>query len=299
MGILVAPVRGDFVARVSGLDLSRPLDDGAFGQVRDAFHHYAVLVCPEQRMSDDQQIAFSERFGPLEVSIRKGRPRRIANPHVSDISNVDERDRVFDPDDERAIYNAGNRLWHSDSSFKRVPAMASLLSGREVPSEGGETEYADLRGAWDALPPERKHGLESLVAEHSFVYSRGLIGYDQFTDAERAAVPPVQQAVVRTHPATGRKSLFVGSHASHIIGRPVEAGRALLRGLLDFATQPRFVYRHAWRQYDLVMWDNRCVLHRGRPWDEQRHRRVMHRTMVDGTGPTAVHALPLHDALQV
>jgi len=293
MGILVAPVRGDFVARVSGLDLSRPLDDGAFGQVRDAFHHYAVLVCPEQRMSDDQQIAFSERFGPLEVSIRKGRPRRIANPHVSDISNVDERDRVFDPDDERAIYNAGNRLWHSDSSFKRVPAMASLLSGREVPPEGGETEYADLRAAWDALPADRKRGLEELVAEHSFVYSRGLIGYDQFTDAERAAVPPVPQAVVRTHPATGRKSLFVGSHASHIIGRPVEEGRALLRGLLDFATQPRFVYRHAWRQYDLVMWDNRCVLHRGRSWDEQRYRRVMHRTTVAGTGPTAVDGRPI------
>jgi len=293
MGILVAPVRGDFVARVSGLDLSRPLDDGAFGQVRDAFHHYAVLVCPEQRISDDQQIAFSERFGPLEVSIRKGRPRRIANPHVSDISNVDERDRVFDPDDERAIYNAGNRLWHSDSSFKRVPAMASLLSGREVPPEGGETEYADLRAAWDALPADRKRGLEELVAEHSFVYSRGLIGYDQFTDAERAEVPPVPQAVVRTHPATGRKSLFVGSHASHIIGRPVEEGRALLRGLLDFATQPRFVYRHAWRQYDLVMWDNRCVLHRGRPWDEQRYRRVMHRTTVAGTGPTAVDGRPI------
>jgi len=293
MGVLVASVRGEFVARVSGLDLSKPLDDGAFGQVRDAFHHYAVLVFPEQRISDDQQIAFSERFGPLEVSIRKDRPRRIANPRVSDISNVDERDRVFDPDDERAIYNAGNRLWHSDSSFKRVPAMASLLSGREVPPEGGETEYADLRAAWDALPADRKRGLDELVAEHSFVYSRGLIGYDQFTDAERAEVPPVPQAVVRTHPATGRKSLYVGSHASHIIGRPVEESRAFLLELLDFATQPRFVYRHAWRQHDLVMWDNRCVLHRGRPWDERRYRRVMHRTTVAGAGPTAIDGRPI------
>ncbi len=293
MGVLVASVRGDFVARVSGLDLSKPLDDGAFGQVRDAFHHYSVLVFPEQRISDDQQIAFSERFAPLEVSIRKDRQRRIDNPRISDISNVDEKDRVFDPDDERAIYNAGNRLWHSDSSFKRVPAMASLLSGREVPPEGGETEYADLRGAWDALPADRKRGLESLVAEHSFVYSRGLIGYDQFTDAERAEVPPVPQAVVRTHPATGRKSLYVGSHASHIIGRPVEESRAFLLELLDFATQPRFVYRHAWRQHDLVMWDNRCVLHRGRPWDEQRYRRVMHRTTVAGAGPTAIDGRPI------
>jgi len=293
MGVLVASVRGDFVARVSGCDLSKPLDDGAFGQVRDAFHHYAVLVFPEQRISDDQQIAFSERFGPLEVSIRKDRPRRIANPRVSDISNVDERDRVFDPDDERAIYNAGNRLWHSDSSFKRVPAMASLLSGREVPPEGGETEYADLRAAWDALPADRKRGLDELVAEHSFVYSRELIGYEQFTDAERAEVPPVPQAVVRTHPATGRKSLYVGSHASHVIGRPVEESRALLRELLDFATQPQFVYRHVWRQHDLVMWDNRCVLHRGRPWDERRYRRVMHRTTVAGAGPTAIDGRPI------
>jgi alpha-ketoglutarate-dependent 2,4-dichlorophenoxyacetate dioxygenase len=293
MGILVTPVQGDFVARLTGLDLSRPLDEGDFGQVRDAFHRYAVVVFPEKPLTDEQQIAFSERFGPLEVSLRKDRPRRIDNPRISDISNVDEKDRVFDPDDERAIYNAGNRLWHSDSSFKRVPAMASLLSGREVPPEGGETEYADLRGAWDALPADRQRGLESLVAEHSFVYSRGLIGYDQFTDAERAAVPPVPQAVVRTHPATGRKSLYLGSHASHILGRPVEEGRALLRELLEFATQPQFVYRHVWRQHDLVMWDNRCALHRGRPWDERRYRRVMHRTTVAGAGPTVVDGQPI------
>ena len=293
MGILVTPVQGDFVARLTGLDLSRPLDEGDFGQVRDAFHRYAVVVFPEQALTDDEQIAFSERFGPLEVSLRKDRQRRIDNPRISDISNVDEKDRVFDPDDERAIYNAGNRLWHSDSSFKRVPAMASLLSGREVPPEGGETEYADLRGAWDALPADRQRGLPSLVAEHSFVYSRGLIGYDQFTDAERAAVPPVPQAVVRTHPATGRKSLYLGSHASHILGRPVEEGRALLRELLEFATQPQFVYRHVWRQHDLVMWDNRCALHRGRPWDERRYRRVMHRTTVAGAGPTAVDGRPI------
>jgi alpha-ketoglutarate-dependent 2,4-dichlorophenoxyacetate dioxygenase len=212
MGILATPVQGDFVARVTGLDLSKPLDEGDFGQIQEAFNRHAVLVFPEQRLTDDQQIAFSERFGPLETSLRKDRPRRIDNPRVSDISNVDERDRVFDSDDERALYNAGNRLWHTDSSFKRVPAMASLLSGREVPPTGGETEYCDLRGAWDALPDDRKRGLERLVAEHSFVYSRGLIGYDQFTDAERAAVPPVQQAVVRTHPGSGRKSLYLGSH---------------------------------------------------------------------------------------
>jgi len=293
MGILVASVRGDFVARVTGLDLSRPLDDGDFTQVREAFHRYAVLVFPDQILSDEQQIAFSERFGPLEVSIRKHRPRAVARAEVSDLSNVDADGQLYAPGDERAIYNAGNRLWHSDSSFKRVPAMASLLSGREVPPHGGETEFADLRAAWDALPAERRQGLDALVAEHSFVYSRGLIGYDQFTDEERAMIPPVQQAVVRTHPATGRKSLYLGSHASFIIGRPVEEGRALLNELLEFATQPRFVYTHLWKRHDLVMWDNRCVLHRGRPWDEQRHRRVMHRTTVAGTGPTVVDGRPI------
>ena len=232
MGILVAAVRGDFVARVSGLDLSKPLDDGDFGQVRDAFHRYAVLVFPEQRLTDDEQIAFSERFGPLEVSIRKDRQRRIENPRVSDISNVDEKDRVFDP-----TTSARSTTRATGSGIPTAPSSASRpwprsSRGARCRRQGGETEYADLRGAWDALPAERKRGLDALVAEHSFVYSRGLIGYDQFTDAERAEVPPVPQAVVRTHPATGRKSLYLGSHASYVIGRPVEEGRALLKELL-------------------------------------------------------------------
>jgi len=242
---------------------------------------------PGQPLDDEQQIAFSLRFGPLETSIRKDRKRRVTRPEISEIANVDEHGRIVDADDERAIYNAGNQLWHSDSSFKRVPAMASLLSAREVPPEGGETEFADMRAAWDALSEEKRRGLEGLVAVHDFVYSRGLIGYDQFTEAERVAVPPVQQALVRAHPATGRKALYLGSHASHIIGWPVEEGRRLLRELLEFATQPRFVYRHSWRVNDLGMWDNRCVLHRGRPWDPS-YRRVMHRATVAGVGPTAI-----------
>ncbi|MBI4610887.1 MAG: TauD/TfdA family dioxygenase [Candidatus Rokubacteria bacterium] len=282
-----------FGARVRGVDLANPLDDELFDRIRDAFNAHAVLVFPGQPLDDEQQIAFSLRFGPLETSIRKDRKRRVTRPEISEIANVDEHGRIVDADDERAIYNAGNQLWHSDSSFKRVPAMASLLSARELPPEGGETEFADLRAAWDALPEAKRRGLEGLVAEHNFVYSRSLIGYDQFTDAERAAVPPVQQALVRTHPVTGRKALFLGSHASHIIGWPVEEGPTLLRELLEFATQPRFVYRHTWRVLDLVMWDNRCVLHRGRPWDQTRHRRVMHRTTVAGDGPTAADGRPL------
>lgn len=281
-----------FGVEVRGVDLSLPLDADAFGQIQNAFNEHAVLVFPDQDLDDEQQIAFSLRFGPLETSIRKDRKRRVTHPQISDISNIDEYDRIVDADDERAIYNVGNQLWHSDSSFKRVPAMASLLSAREVPPEGGETEFADMRAAWEALPEEARRRVEGLVAVHDFVYSRGLIGYDQFTDAERAAVPPVQQALVRTRPVTGRKALFLGSHASHIVGWPVEEGRRLLRELLEFATQPRFVYWHTWRVRDLVMWDNRCVLHRGRPWDPG-YRRVMHRTTVAGEGPTALDGRPL------
>jgi alpha-ketoglutarate-dependent 2,4-dichlorophenoxyacetate dioxygenase len=268
------------------------MDDATFGEIVDAFHRYAVLIFPEQSIDDEQQIAFSQRFGSLETSLRKDRARSVSRPEISDISNVDEHLRTLSPDDERAIYNAGNRMWHTDSSFKRVPAMASLLHAREVPSEGGETEYADLRAAWDALPAWRREGLARLVAVHHFVYSRGLIGYAEFTEAERAAVPPVEQAVVRTHPATGRQALYLGSHASHVVGWPLAKGRILLLDLLAFATQPEFVHRHTWRAGDLVMWDNRCVLHRGRPWDE-RQRRVMHRTTVAGAGPTAENGTPL------
>ena len=274
-----------FAAEVRGVDLARPLDDAVFTRIRDAFNEHAVLVFPGQDLDEERQIAFSERFGPLELSIRKHTKRSVSRPEISDISNLDERGRLLDPADERALYNAGNQLWHSDSSFKRVPATASLLHAREVPPEGGETEYADLRAAWDALPEARRRGLEGLVAEHSIVYSRSLIGYAYPPD-DAVAVPPVRQALVRTHPATGRRSLYLGSHASHIVGRPVAEGRALLRELLEFATQPAFVYRHRWRVGDLVMWDNRCVLHRGRPWDEARHRRVMRRTTVAGDGPT-------------
>ena len=288
-----------FGAEVRGVDLSAPVDDPTVGRIVDALNEHAVLVFPGQALDDEQQIAFSRRFGPLETSIRKDRPRHVRRAEVSDISNIDEHGRMLDPADEGAIYNAGNRLWHSDSSFKRVPAMASLLSAREVPPEGGETEYADMRSAWDALAEEKRRGLEGLIAEHSFVYSRGLIGYDQFTEAERAAVPPVPQVLVRTHPGTGRKSLYLGSHASHIIGWPVEKGRVLLRELLEFATQPRFVYQHKWQVGDLVMWDNRCVLHRGRPWDESRYPRVMHRTTVAGDGPTVPDEQVARGAVQV
>jgi alpha-ketoglutarate-dependent 2,4-dichlorophenoxyacetate dioxygenase len=194
------------------------------------------------------------------------------------------------------LYHTGNQLWHSDSSFKPVPAMASLLSARAVPSEGGETEYASLRAAWDALPLTLQAQLEGLVAVHSFAYSRGLIAPGLLLPEQEAALPPVKQQLVRVNAVTGRRALYLGSHASHIVGLPVDEGRRLLRGLLEHATQPQFVFQHRWRVGDCVMWDNRAVLHRGRPWDE-RQRRVMHRTTVAGEGPTVPDPIVRADAL--
>src|ERR1700730_2406398 len=185
--------------------------------------------------------------------------------------------------DRRNLFNLGNQLWHTDSSFKRVPAKCSLLSAREVPSPGpmggGETEFADLRAAWDALPAARKQQLDGLVVEHSIFRSRSQIGFADFNDEIFKQLPPVPQALVRHHPGSGRTSLYLASHASHIIGWPVEKGRALIDELIAFATQPQFVHRHRWRVGDLVMWDNRCTMHRGRPYDDTQ-RRVLHRTTV-------------------
>ncbi len=275
-----------FAARITGVDLTRPLAPGIFRRILEAFNRYAVLVFPDQALNDQAQVRFSRLFGPLEMSLTKDRARAVKDKHISDISNIDEKGNRLDPQDERAVYNRGNQLWHSDSSFKPIPALASLLSGREIPPTGGETEFADLRAAYDALAPAMKEKLEDLVAEHSILYSRSTMGYTGFSGAEREALPAVLQRVVRHHPATGRRSLYVGSHASHIINWPVEEGRRLLRELLEQATAPRFVYSHCWTANDLVMWDNRVVVHRGRPWDESRFRRIMHRTTVMGDGPT-------------
>ena len=279
MPITVRPLTPVFGAEITGVDLRTPVDDASFAAIRNAFHEHAVLAFPDQHLDDDQQTVFSERFGALERSIVE---TLSANPAVYHLANVDGDGALLKPDDPRGRILEGNRAWHTDSSFKVVPAMASLLSAREVPPDGGETEYADMRAAYDVLDDEIKRDLEDAIGLHSFAYSQGRIGTDAMTKDELDALPPVEHPVIRTHPANGRKALYIGRHASHITGRPVEEGRALLAKLLEFATQPQFTYRHKWRVGDLVIWDNRSVLHRGRPWDENRHRRVMHRTTIAG-----------------
>jgi alpha-ketoglutarate-dependent 2,4-dichlorophenoxyacetate dioxygenase len=288
VAITVEPLHPLFVARVTGVDLRRPVPDDVFADIAAAFDRSAVLVFPDQPLTDEQQIRFSRLFGPLETAPNyAGTALRLRN-ELTDISNLDHAGRILDPEDRLNRYNLGNQLWHTDSSFKAVRAKCSLLSAREIPPSGGETQYADLRAAYDALPDERKHQLEGLVAEHSIAHSRRLSGFDGFNSDISSTLPPVPQRLVDFYPDSGRTSLYLASHASHVIGWPVAQGRALLKELVAFATQERFVYTHYWNVGDLVVWDNRCTMHRGRPYDPT-HRRVLHRTTVSDIATSFQH----------
>ena len=279
MAIEFTPLHPTLGAEVRGVDLTRPVMPEIFAEIDAAFNRYGILVFPRQPVTDEQQLAFSRLFGPLEVNPNYAGAKMRLRLDVADISNLDAEGRVLARDDRRNLFNIGNQLWHTDSSFKHVPAKCSLLSARELPSHGGETEFADLRAAWDALPDARKRKFQGLVVEHSIFRSRSQIGFANFNDEIFKELPPVPQALVRHHPASGRTSLYLASHASHIVGWPVEQGRALIEELIAFAIQQQFVYQHRWTVGDLVMWDNRCTMHRGRPYDDTQ-RRVLHRTTV-------------------
>ena len=285
MAIEVTPLHPTLGAEVRGIDLTSPVLPEVFAEIEAAFNRYGILVFPGQPVSDEQQLAFSQLFGSLEVNPNYAGAKMRLRPDVADISNLDAEGRVLARDDARNLFNLGNQLWHTDSSFKRVPAKCSLLSARELPSSDGETEFADLRAAWDALPESRKRELDGLVVEHSIFRSRSQIGFADFNDDIFKELPPVPQALVRHHRYSGRTSLYLASHASHIIGWSVEEGRALIEELIAFATQPQFVYRHRWTVGDLLMWDNRCTMHRGRPYDDKQ-RRVLHRTTVSDIANT-------------
>ena len=295
MRIEIQPLHPVFVGEVSGVDLRRPLDADAVAAIEQGMDRYAVLVFHDQRISDEEQIAFSERFGALErpgaaSNITKPEDRRLG-PLLADISNLDKNDRLLGRDDRQRMFNLGNQLWHSDSSFRAVPAKYSLLSGRVVPAKGGNTEFADMRAAYDALDDETKAEIEDLVCEHSLIYSRGILGFaDDLTEQERRNFEPVRQRLVRTHPVTGRKSLYLSAHAGRIVGWPTPEARALLRDLTEHATQREFVYAHAWRENDLVMWDNRQTMHRARRFRDTAEVRDMRRTTVAGDGPTVEQA---------
>lgn len=277
------PLHPRFGARVTNIDLSRPLDDDTFAQLRQAFARFSLLVFPDQPLTDAQQIDFSKRFGPLEAtkvgSYGAGTPLVI-------LSNVDEHGAIV-PDDHRLnLVHKANSLWHSDSSFKPTPALASMLSAKTVPPSGGETEYASMIAAWDDLPQDMRNRIEGRVALHHFANSRDRINPELMTRQEHKALPAVKQVMVREIPETGKKALYVGSHAGAIVGMDDEEARTLIDELLEFATQPQYVYTHQWREDDAVLWDNRAVVHRGRPFARDTHPRIMIRTTIAGDGPT-------------
>ncbi|MEK9660178.1 MAG: TauD/TfdA family dioxygenase, partial [Alphaproteobacteria bacterium] len=248
-----------------------------------ALDEYAVLVFHDPPVDDAQQLAFAESFGPLERSREADRPghRMRLDVRMADVSNLGIDGKPLPPDHFRRMSGLANQLWHTDSSFKRIPATYSMLSARSVPDEGGDTEFADCRAAYDALDDAMKTRIETLAAEHSIYTSRAVLGFTDFTAEERAALPPVLHPLVKTHPGSGRKTLYIASHAGSIVGMPVAEARLLLADLMEHATQRDFVYRHRWRAGDLVMWDNRCMLHRGRGFDLDSVRDVRRTTVAD------------------
>ena len=245
-----------------------------------------MLVFRDQNITDEQQVAFSQNFG--EIEMKKGgniRSEKRVNEQINDVSNLDNDNKPFERENRLRHFNLGNHLWHSDSSFRAVPAKYSILSGRRIPTAGGNTELADMRAAYDALDDAMKAEVEDMVCEHSQIYSRGRLGFT-FNDEEYELMKPVRQAMVRSHPVSGRKSLYLSAHAGAIIGRPLPEARLFLMNLNEFATERRFVYAHEWHQYDIVMWDNRQVMHRARAYDETQPR-DMRRTTVAGEVMTA------------
>ncbi len=293
MALRITPLHPSIGARAEGVDLRRPLTTEEATAIESAMDKHAVLVFPGQDIDDNQQMAFGRNFGPIEqtrATVDVGK-QRLGDPLMNDISNMDEKGEILGPEDRRRMFNLGNRLWHTDSSFKATPAKYSMLHARLIPPEGGETEFADMRAAWDALPEKMKEKLRPLVAEHSLLYSRAMLGFSGFNEEERRQFAPVRQRLVRRHAGSGRLSLFLSSHIGKIEGWPVPEAMALLRDLTEHATQREFVFQHRWTVLDLVVWDNRCTMHRGRPYDDQAYRRDMRRVTLSDSAPTLEQAI--------
>jgi alpha-ketoglutarate-dependent 2,4-dichlorophenoxyacetate dioxygenase len=280
MGISIFPVTPSFAAEIGDIDLSRPLTDGDLKAVRDAFASYAVLIFPVQELNVEQHLAFAANFGPIERTLRvsMNAERLRVREEIADVGNFDADGNIWKKGDRmRQFQMMGNRLWHTDSSFKAPSGYASILYARSIPPIGGHTEYADLRAAYDALPATTKARLRNLIAEHSLLNSRKRIGFTIFTDAERKTFAPVLRPLVRTIPESGRESLYLASHIGRIQGLPDDDAESLVQELIAHATQRQFVYTHRWRVGDLVMWDNRCTMHRGTEFDDLRWPRDMQR----------------------
>ncbi|MFO1162092.1 MAG: TauD/TfdA family dioxygenase [Reyranellaceae bacterium] len=288
MAITVQPITESFAAEIGDVDLTQPISADDLAAIRAAFTRYAVLIFPDQHFEDESQLDFARHFGPLETTVFKARKDHKLRLHenLADVGNLDTENRILETNDRQRLYNLGNRLWHTDSSFKRVPAYCSMLHARSIPPIGGQTEFADLRAAYDALPEATKRRIAGLVAEHSIMTSRARLGFADFDETEREAFKPVPQVLVRRLQDSGRMSLYIASHAGAIRGMADGEARVLLDELTRHATQRQFVYGHRWRVHDLVIWDDRCTMHRGMEFDDQRYARDMRRATVADVAPT-------------
>ena len=288
MTVAIRQIHSVFVGEVSGIDITSPLTRDEVAAIEAGMDRYAVCVSRDQKITDEQQMAFSENFGPLEDArggnITKPEDKRLQTG-MNDVSNLGRDGQPLARDSRVRLFNLGNMLWHSDSSFRPIPAKYSLLSARVVNPTGGNTEFADMRAAYDTLDAGTKAQIEDLICEHSLMYSRGSLGLLDYSEEERTMFRPVRQRLVRTHPVTGRKSLYLSSHAGAILGMPMPEARILLKDLNEHATRPKFVYVHQWRVWDLVVWDNRQMMHRVRRYDESQPR-DMRRTTVAGHAAT-------------
>jgi len=292
MPLSIRPLTPAIGGEVTGIDITKPLKPEEVAAIEAGMDKYAVLVFPGQQLTDEQQMAFTVNFGPIEDArggnVTKPQDKRLVTG-MNDVSNLGKDGKPLARDSRQRLFNIGNMLWHSDSSFRPIPAKYSLLSARVVNKKGGNTEFAHMGAAYEALDDDTKREIEDLVCEHSLMYSRGSLGFLDYTDEEKAMFKPVRQRLVRTHPVTGRKSLYLSSHAGAILGMPMPEARMLLNDLKEHATQPRFVYVHKWTLYDLVIWDNRQTMHRVRRYDDSQPR-DMRRTTVAGSAPTVAQA---------
>jgi alpha-ketoglutarate-dependent 2,4-dichlorophenoxyacetate dioxygenase len=285
----IHPIHTDFAAEIFDIDLSKKQSSADVNLIKEAFWKYAVLVFPDQKLSLDQHVEFATLFGPIEMNVNTYQEevkKHRFDYRVSDISNLDEEDNILAENSRKRMSGLANRLWHTDSIFRHQPALASALYALTVVPIGGKTEFADTRAAWDSLPDITKNKIDKLIVEHSIFHSRAKIGFTNFTEKEKAALPPSRQVLVRNIPESHRKALYIASHAMRIIGMSDLEGVALLDELMAHATQPQFIYSHRWRVGDLVIWDNRCTMHRGTDYDEKRFKRDMRRATVSDIGNT-------------
>lgn len=292
MGLTFTPLHPVFAAECSGVDIGQPMSPEIAAEIQRGMDRYAVLVFRRGTpLTTQQQIAFTQSLGELEppyTTIRAEEGMRLDSARLSDISNLGPGDRILPRDDRKRLFGLGNQLWHSDSSYKAIPARYSALCAHVIPPEGGNTEFADMRAAWDMLDRKTQAKIRNLVTEHSRIFSKGALGF-RFTEQEERDFAPVRQPLVRVHPSSGRLSLFLSSHAGRIVGWPTPEAMILLKELTEHATQREFVYAHKWRVGDLVMWDNQCTMHRARPFDDEAYPRDLRRTTLT-TGAPAIPA---------